>query len=56
VVLGLSQDGVPSFVKRYANLGEQTVTAAKAYAEDVRKGRFPEANPRAAADLMAEAR
>lgn len=55
-MLGLSQDGVPSFVKRYANLGEQTVTAAKAYAEDVRKGRFPEANPRAAADLMAEAR
>jgi 3-methyl-2-oxobutanoate hydroxymethyltransferase len=55
-MLGLSQDGAPSFVKRYADLGELTVAAAKAYAEDVRAGRFPEANPRAAADLMAEAR
>jgi len=40
-MLGLSQDAVPSFVRRYADLGVQTVAAAKAYAEDVRTGRFP---------------
>src|ERR1019366_7655045 len=34
-MLGLSQDGVPSFVKRYADLGEQTVSAAQSYADDV---------------------
>ena len=40
-MLGLSQDGVPPFVRRYADLGEQAVAAAKAYADDVRMGRFP---------------
>ena len=40
-MLGLSQDAVPSFVRRYADLGAQAVAAAKAYADDVRTGRFP---------------
>jgi len=52
-MLGLSQDAVPSFVRRYADLGEQTVAAAMAYAEDVRTGRFPAVRPRIAADLLA---
>jgi 3-methyl-2-oxobutanoate hydroxymethyltransferase len=40
-MLGLSQDAVPPFVKRYADLGEETVAAVKAYAEDVRNARYP---------------
>ena len=52
-MLGLSQDGVPSFVRRYADLGEQTVAAAMAFADDVRTGRYPAASARAAADLAA---
>jgi 3-methyl-2-oxobutanoate hydroxymethyltransferase len=55
-MLGLSQDAIPSFVRRYADLGEQTVAAAKAYAEDVRTGRFPAASPRIVADLFAGAK
>ena len=55
-LLGLSQDGVPSFVRRYADLGEQTVAAAMAYADDVRTGRFPAVPPRVVADLVAEAK
>jgi 3-methyl-2-oxobutanoate hydroxymethyltransferase len=51
-MLGLSQDGVPPFVRRYADLGAQTTAAAKAYAEDVRAGRFPAASQRIAADLV----
>src|SRR5580698_8749576 len=51
-MLGLSQDGVPPFVRRYADLGGQTVAAAKAYADDVRAGRFPAATQRTAADLV----
>jgi 3-methyl-2-oxobutanoate hydroxymethyltransferase len=31
----------PSFVKQYARLGEEIVTAASAYIEDVHSGRFP---------------
>ena len=42
-MLGLVEAGVPSFVKRYAYLGEQVRTAAAAYVEEVRQGRFPEA-------------
>ena len=38
---GLNDESVPPFVKQYAQLGEQMVEAAKAYAEDVRGGRFP---------------
>jgi len=56
-MLGLSQDSVPPFVRRYADLGEQVAAAARAYAEDVRAGHFP-AGPRrpAPADLLAEAK
>ncbi len=39
--LGLFSDFTPSFVKRYAELGEQVANAAKAYAEDVRSRNFP---------------
>lgn len=38
---GLNEESVPPFVKQYANLGEQMVEAAKAYAQEVRCGRFP---------------
>jgi 3-methyl-2-oxobutanoate hydroxymethyltransferase len=38
---GLNDEFVPSFVKQYANLGEQMVEAAREYAEDVRCGKFP---------------
>lgn len=53
-MLGLSQDAVPPFVKRYADLGEQTTAAARAYAEDVRTGRFPAVRQPVAADVLAE--
>jgi 3-methyl-2-oxobutanoate hydroxymethyltransferase len=45
-MLGLSQDGVPSFVKQYADLGAQVAAAASQYAADVREGHFPPPNPR----------
>ncbi len=32
----------PPFVKQYVQIGEQILAAAKAYADDVRHGRFPE--------------
>ncbi|MBK9169276.1 MAG: 3-methyl-2-oxobutanoate hydroxymethyltransferase [Bryobacterales bacterium] len=38
---GMFDGFAPKFVKQYANLGEQVVAAAQAYAEDVRGGRFP---------------
>lgn len=38
---GLNDDSVPGFVKQYARLGDLMVAAAKAYADDVRQGRFP---------------
>jgi 3-methyl-2-oxobutanoate hydroxymethyltransferase len=40
--LGLTPDPAPSFVKRYAHLGEEIVKAAEAYAREVRGGKFPE--------------
>lgn len=40
-VFGLFDTFVPRFVKQYAHLGEEMVEAAKQYADDVRKGRFP---------------
>jgi len=40
-IFGLYQGPVPPFVKQYARLGELMVEAARAYAEDVRQGRFP---------------
>ncbi|MBC8339680.1 MAG: 3-methyl-2-oxobutanoate hydroxymethyltransferase [Rhodospirillales bacterium] len=39
--LGLFSDFTPSFVKRYAELGEDVARAAKAYADDVQARRFP---------------
>ena len=41
-VLGIFQAFTAKFVKKYANLGEETLKALQAYAEDVRAGRFPE--------------
>jgi len=38
---GFNVDSVPPFVKQYADLGESMVAAARAYADDVRQGRFP---------------
>ncbi|MEO8096836.1 MAG: 3-methyl-2-oxobutanoate hydroxymethyltransferase [Acidobacteriota bacterium] len=38
---GLFNEFVPSFVKRYAELGEEVVRAASEYAAEVRDGRFP---------------
>ncbi len=40
-LVGLFIDFTPRFVKRYALLGEQIEASAKAYAEDVRTGKFP---------------
>ncbi len=40
-MLGLNAGYVPSFVKQYAKLGEDARKAFAAYAEDVRKGKFP---------------
>jgi 3-methyl-2-oxobutanoate hydroxymethyltransferase len=44
-MLGLFQGAVPSFVRQYANLGEQALDAARRWAGDVRDGRFPAAEP-----------
>jgi 3-methyl-2-oxobutanoate hydroxymethyltransferase len=41
-ILGIFQAFTPKFVKKYADLGEQTLKALEAYGEDVRSGRFPE--------------
>jgi 3-methyl-2-oxobutanoate hydroxymethyltransferase len=40
-MLGLTEGFVPPFARQYAQLGEQIVAAGRAYAEDVRQGRFP---------------
>lgn len=40
-LLGLT-DWTPSFVKQYANLGALVSQAARAYADDVRNGKFPD--------------
>ena len=42
-VLGIFQAFTAKFVKKYANLGEETLKAISVYADDVRAGRFPEA-------------
>jgi 3-methyl-2-oxobutanoate hydroxymethyltransferase len=39
--LGLFEEFTPSFVKRYAELGKETVRAAREYIDEVRSGRFP---------------
>ena len=38
---GMFDKFVPSFVKQYAQLGEQIVSATREYINDVREGRFP---------------
>ncbi|HEX9703364.1 MAG TPA: 3-methyl-2-oxobutanoate hydroxymethyltransferase, partial [Rhodospirillales bacterium] len=40
-LLGVFADFTPTFVKRYAELGDEIEKAATAYAEDVRSRRFP---------------
>jgi 3-methyl-2-oxobutanoate hydroxymethyltransferase len=39
--LGLFDEFTPSFVKRYAELGQETIRAAREYVDEVRSGRFP---------------
>jgi len=39
---GLFDGVVPPFVRQYAQLGENLMSAARSYIEDVRTGRFPE--------------
>ena len=39
--LGLFEGPVPPFVKQYAQIGQLMVEAARAYADDVREGRYP---------------
>jgi len=41
-MLGLFDGHIPSFVKQYTHLAEEIDRAARAYADDVRAGRFPE--------------
>jgi 3-methyl-2-oxobutanoate hydroxymethyltransferase len=45
---GLYEGPAPPFVKQYARLGELILEAARAYAEEVRRGRFPAASPETA--------
>jgi 3-methyl-2-oxobutanoate hydroxymethyltransferase len=42
-MLGLFDGFVPPFVKQYAHLADTIVAAGRAYVEDVRAGRYPEA-------------
>ena len=42
-MLGLFDQFVPPFVKQYAHLADTIVTASRAYVEDVRNGRYPQA-------------
>ena len=41
-ILGIFQAFTPKFVKKYTNLGEETLKALSTYADDVRAGRFPD--------------
>lgn len=54
-MLGLT-DRVPPFVRQYADLQGTIVAAARAFADDVRSGRFPEATRRPAARRTAARR
>jgi 3-methyl-2-oxobutanoate hydroxymethyltransferase len=54
-MLGLA-DRVPPFVRQYADLQGTIVAAARAFADDVRSGRFPEATRRPAARRTAARR
>ena len=40
-MLGLCQQFKPTFLKRYAQLGDLIQDAVQRYADDVRQGRFP---------------
>lgn len=42
-LLGLNEDFAPKFLKRYAELGAAVRIAVGAYADDVRAGRYPDA-------------
>jgi 3-methyl-2-oxobutanoate hydroxymethyltransferase len=42
-MLGLNEAFTPRFLKRFAQLGEQTRAGVSAYAEEVRKGTYPAA-------------
>jgi len=53
---GLNIDSVPPFVKQYAHLGQLMVEAGRAYAEDVRQGRFPPLQRHATAPDASDAR
>ena len=54
-MLGLA-DRVPPFVRQYADLQGTIIAAARAFADDVRSGRFPEATRRPAAGRTAATR
>jgi len=41
-MLGLTGDFAPKFLKKYANLGEQVIAAAKEYVSEVHEGTFPD--------------
>lgn len=41
-LLGMSRGHAPKFAKRFAELGDAIVGAARAYVSDVQEGRFPE--------------
>ena len=41
-ILGIFQAFTAKFVKKYANLADETLRALETYAEDVKTGRFPE--------------
>ena len=49
-MLGLFDGFVPSFVRQYAHLAEDVTSAARQYADDVRRGQFPAA-PLSVADV-----
>jgi 3-methyl-2-oxobutanoate hydroxymethyltransferase len=40
-MLGLNQDHVPKFVKKYGNIGKNSSDAIKKYMEEVKTGKFP---------------
>jgi len=42
-ILGLSQNGSPKFAKAFADLGPQMLDAFRKYGEEIRAGRFPDA-------------
>ncbi|MBD3290819.1 3-methyl-2-oxobutanoate hydroxymethyltransferase [candidate division KSB1 bacterium] len=42
-ILGLFDQFVPKFVKQYANLRQPVIDAIKAYCEEIRTGKFPQA-------------